>query len=473
MQARAHRAGWVMRARAILFGSLLGAVAGISNLYVSLRSGWSLPVMASAALVSARFFGPRDVAIATAVASAAGYMAGGGNAAALPAFVMNGGAPRLALVTAFWIAIALAGTWLAPLFRRSVEQPFPTASATATIARAGQSGGGALGIAAGAAAALAVLRAWLHVPATVLFPGSWRGRSLASLTFGIDTSVVLFGAGSLMQPRTAVSTLLGALVTYGFIAPAGDYRAMVAFMIWPSAAMLVGSSLTELALARPTWKGARTLEIPWMALVFLAIAIVLGRFAFGVSVAMIGVVPLAILVAFVAVRSMGETDIVPTKALAPFVQLICAAFGASPTMLIVAPNVTSSTALHAADTVGSIKVGRAVGGEAAVAARSAGVIVGAIAVALAWGVLVPDANVLPTIELPAPAVLVWRSVANALAGGSIDGDARRAASVAGAIGIVLAVCERTLPARAARSSGARSRPGRARPRRARPRSRRR
>jgi uncharacterized oligopeptide transporter (OPT) family protein len=439
-----------MRGRAILVGSGLGAVFAVSNLYVSLRSGWSLPVMTSAALVTARLLGPRDVAVVAAVASAAGYMAGGGNAAALPAFLMDGGTPRLALVAAFWVACALAGTWLAPLFRESAAQPFPTASATATIAANGQAGGRGLAIASAAAAALAGVRAWTRAPTTLFFPGSWRGRSLASLTFGIDTSVVLLGAGSLMQPRTALSTLLGAVITYGVIAPEGDYRAMVAFMIWPSAAMMVGASVTELVLARRVWQRARTFDVPWAALVLFAIAIVLGHIAFGASLAIVAVVPLAIVVAFVAVRSMGETDIVPTKALAPFVQLVCGAFGASATALIVAPNVTSAAALHAADAVGSIKVDRAVGSSHAIAARSAGVIVGAIAVVLAWIALVPDATALPTTELPAPAVLVWRSVAHALAGGSIDDAARRASWIAGALGIALAVLERTLPARFAR-----------------------
>jgi uncharacterized oligopeptide transporter (OPT) family protein len=462
-----------MKARALGIGVALGMLAAISNLYVSLRTGWSLPVMTTAALVGIALLRkkrePQEITTLTATASAAGYMAGGGNAAALPALMMLAGgrdrAPSLIAMTLAWIAIAIAGTLVAPLFRSKTIDgdqplPFPTATATATL-NEGSNAPRVLLCAAIASGALALIRRLARLPATIAFPPG------GPPTFGIDLSFVLIGAGALMTLRTAASTLGGAVVTYGFLVPKeSTYRDAVAIMVWPSAALLVTSALTSLALTsldvakmfrqrtaavvvgKREWSTALVVA---MAVVILIMTLLLHLQFWHVLVA----VPLAFALAFVAARAMGETDIVPTKALTPLAQLLFGVLpGASLTTTTLLPNMTSGIALHAADTLGSLKVAKMSNTpeRTTLIARVIGVVVGGVAVALAYSVVVRDASSLPNSELPVPAVLVWKSVA-AL---SIDGisalplTTRISMTTFALIGIIIAILERVLPPRFAR-----------------------
>src|SRR5829696_7880543 len=87
--------------RAIITGMLIGGVMCISNLYVVLKTGWSLGVTVTACIVAYAIWSAAKKLRLTnqeftilenntmgSVASAAGFMTGGGNMAALPALVM-------------------------------------------------------------------------------------------------------------------------------------------------------------------------------------------------------------------------------------------------------------------------------------------------------------------------------------------------------------------------------------------------
>lgn len=465
-------------ARVFAAGAALGALAALSNLYVSLKTGWTLPAMTTAAMVA--LAGPRrpgaarDAVAFAALVSAAGYMAGGGNAAALPALAMAGGGPSPGIpATAAWFAVVAAlGTVLAPLVGRRMVATlrFPTATATAAVLEglrgdvpSGERHGRALAGAAIAGGAWTAARALLKVPAILLAPGA-----AGAFGFGLDTSLLLVGAGGLMALRTALSALAGALLTYGVVAPAlvrgglvadGSYRSVVGFMVWPASALLVSSALTELALDLPrllrrdgSARAAGDRRLAAAALALGAIVVVLERALFGVPWALaILALPASLLVAYVAGRAMGETDAVPTKALAPLAQL---AFGLPHTGLAapaMAPNLTSAVALHAADTMSATKAAALLGTPArdVVRARLAGVLVGAVVVAVAFGVLVPDPRALPTAELPAPAILVWRSVLDVVARGAVPDAARRAMLAAALVGVALGAAPKLLPARVA------------------------
>lgn len=458
--------------KALIVGLAVGALAALSNLHVSLRTGWSLPVMTTAALVALGVARdrPKTAAALTALVSAAGYMAGGGNAAALPALIMLGGTePRALWVVGWWIVVAALGTLIAPLFRpKTIDLAFPTATATAALlALPGEATRKirALGLAALVGALVGTVRQVTRLPAAINAPGI-----LGRLTFGVDTSVVLVGAGALMAPRTALSSLAGAIATYGVLGPwllsrglvpEASYRAFVPFMVWPSAALLVAASITELALDLRTLARASAFEsLPRARLALLGVlslaAMAIAKIAFDVPlVATLASLPVAIVIAFVATRAMGETDVVPTKALAPLAQLgfaaLPAAAGGGLATVAIAPNLTSAAAIHAADTIGSLKVARAHGLSARVvlAARLAGCGVGAFAVYGGYRVLVPDARALPTAELPVPAVLVWKSVTEVLARGvgGLGAASRVAIVVAAVVGIALVVLERALPKR--------------------------
>lgn len=436
-------------------------------------------VVAGGAAATSRKVARSEVAVLAACASAAGCMAGGGNVAALPTLVLLGGSsPHPVLVIAWWCAVAMLGTLLAPLLvPRTVddpELPYPTARAAVAVVesvevREPTEAKGApvkrvLAWATGIGGLAAVLRAIGALPATFAAPGAIGGRSLASLTFGLDASFVLAAAGALMNLRTGLSTLAGGLVTYAVIAPEllakgeiaqASYRDIVAFMVWPAASLLVCAALLQLVLdtrrllrraALPPW---RQMLAPAIA---CAVAIVIARVAFGVSMLVsLFAFPTALAIAFVAARAMGETDVVPTKALAPLAQL---GFGAADTGMVATtmePNLTSAAALHAADTLGSIRVGRALGASdrAVLRARLVGCVLGAVVVFVAYRVVVPDPSVLPTPELPAPAILVWRGVSEVVVKGvaGLSAETRAAILAGGLVGMALTVLERVVPKR--------------------------
>ncbi len=276
--------------RAIVVGMAIGAVMCLSNLYVFFKTGWSMGVTITAAILAFAFFRMLEAAritktpltalennALTTVASGAGYMTGGGNMAAFGALLMTTTVRPDLLPMVFWFgAIAALGVFAAiPIKRQLINKEglvFPTGTATAETIRTihGTSGGSegtrqskALGYAALFAAALTWVRdakaAWMpfNVPASFPVPLSIAGRKAAEWTIALKTEVVLVGAGALMSFRTAWSMLLGGILTYAVLAPAlaangliktVSYKAIVGWTVWPGAAILVASGITTFAL---------------------------------------------------------------------------------------------------------------------------------------------------------------------------------------------------------------------------------
>jgi uncharacterized oligopeptide transporter (OPT) family protein len=277
--------------RAIAAGMLIGAVMCLSNLYVFFKTGWSMGVTITAAILAFAVFRMLAAVGAvrrpltalennalTTVASGAGYMTGGGNMAAFGALLMVTSVRPSLMPMIVWLAtIAALGVFVAiPIKRQLINKEglaFPTGTATAeTIrsihggtaqAREGTSQSRALGLAALLAALLSWVRdakaSWMpfNLPASVPVPLTIAGRPAAEWTLGLKTEVVLFGAGALMSFRTAWSLLLGGILTYAFLAPSlvaqglvpsVSYKAIVGWTVWPGAAILVASGLTSFAL---------------------------------------------------------------------------------------------------------------------------------------------------------------------------------------------------------------------------------
>ena len=140
--------------RATIAGMLLGGFMSLSNLYVALKTGWSIGVSLtagilafaiSAVLQKVRFtrvpFGMLENNAMQSVASAAGYMTGGGTVAAIPALMMITGQPMGGWQMFGWIsAIAMLGVVMAiPMKQQmiNVEQlRFPTGVAAAETLKA-------------------------------------------------------------------------------------------------------------------------------------------------------------------------------------------------------------------------------------------------------------------------------------------------------------------------------------------------
>ena len=113
--------------RAIVTGMLLGGLMALSNLYVVLKTGWSLGVTVTAAVLAfaiwsairavfprIAMFGPLENNAMQSVASAAGYMTGGGTVAAIGALLITTGIRIEPLWMIIWIgALAFLGVVVA------------------------------------------------------------------------------------------------------------------------------------------------------------------------------------------------------------------------------------------------------------------------------------------------------------------------------------------------------------------------
>lgn len=271
--------------RALIMGAALGGFMSLSNLYVGLKTGWSLGVAITASVLSFSIYKtlmtlfPRlfktEMSILEnncmqSTASSAGYSTGILAVSAVPAFLMLTGhqLPILSLIL-FMIVVASLGVFMAiPLKRQMInidQLKFPTGVAAAeTLKSLHETGSEAtikarsLAIAAAFGAALAWFRDAgkpFALPGHLDIPGSIRGFALSKWTISLEMSTVMIAAGAIMGWRVAWSLLLGAVINYAVLAPmmvdAGaidatkiGYRAIISWSTWGGAALMVTSGLT-------------------------------------------------------------------------------------------------------------------------------------------------------------------------------------------------------------------------------------
>ena len=502
--------------RAVITGMLLGGVMCLSNLYVFLKTGWSLGVPVTACIlafaiyrvlaamrITKREFSVLENNAMASVASAAGFMTGGGNMSAVPALLLLTGIRPDSLPLMAWFAvIAAMGVFVAiPLKRQLInidQLAFPTGTATAETLKSlhhhsKTSNKARYLIRAGAiGAVIAFLRdakmRWLpfNLPAHFGLPFKLGGIPAEKWTLAFDGSLILFGAGALMSFKTGWSMLLGAILNYGVLGPtmysrgaieSVVYKNIVQFTLWPAAALLVSSNMLSfafqwrsiarsfssvVAVFRKRKEGETDLladvECPtwWFPAGFIALApfaVFLMGWLFQVPLwAALVALPLTMVVGIVSSRVTGETDITPSKAMGPMTQLV---FGAMLPGNVVAnvmtANVTAGVGLHSADLLTDLKSGYLLGANPRkqLFAQLFGVVAGAAVVVPAYNVLVPSAEVLGSTQFPAPSVLVWAGVSRALSLGigGLHPAARTAIGIAFALGIAITLLERWAPAR--------------------------
>ena len=293
-----------LTARALVTGALLGAVTGVSNLYVGLRIGWSLGVVITASILgwavwrAAERVGlmrrPPTILEANAMAStasAAGYSTGTTLVSAMAALLLVTGEPLpLWQLMAWLLSVSALGLMVAVPLRRALvvseALPFPTGKAAAETLRslyAARSSAGTADAGAQQARALLVALAvgaglelstgvapilaerfgtplWLALPDAVPTPAMqrvlpWLGV-LAAHGFVLELSGLLLAAGVLVGWRVAWSLLLGALLCHGVLAPSLHevgaiaslaYRDVIAWSVWPGATLMVVASLVTFA----------------------------------------------------------------------------------------------------------------------------------------------------------------------------------------------------------------------------------
>lgn len=424
--------------RAVIAGMLIGMLMCLSNLYVVLKTGWSMGVTVTACIIAFAVFSllsklrlvkghfsPLENNATGSVASAAGYMTGGGNMAAIPAlFLLTGALPSTASLILWFGVIAALGVFAAiPIKRQLInieKLPFPTGIATAetiqslhaSTEREGTapppSGAGDkakyLGVAGLVGGLVAVFRDAkgsfmpFNIPDKIAIPGlGWAGFPALKWTIGIEGSLLLVGAGAIMGFRICASLLFGALFCYAFlcpwlvgegIVPTVEYKVMVTYTLWPAAAMMLAHGLTSFAfqwrsvvksfsgLGRAFSKKSAQGEVDEMDAVecpswwFPAGFIVFGPVVVALMMILFGIpwwaslmaLPLSVVMGVVAARVTGETDVTPTKALGPATQFIYgAALPGNLTANVMGANVTGGVGLHAADLLTDLKSGYLLG----------------------------------------------------------------------------------------------------------------
>ena len=442
-------------------------------------------------------------------ASAAASISSAGLVSAVPALTILDGYQFTWLSLTIWVFLCSSlGVFVAVLFSRQLihvdKLPFASGVATARTlqemyAEGKEATGRVWALITGAVAAAVwkLAGTWLALKPTGLgwlaFGSSESGAlkksavasvSAHNLGFAFDPSLLMVGAGAIIGLRSGVSMLFGAIISWGFIgtwllekgwAKAGDpaapwLKGIGEWLIWPGVSLLVASSMVSLVGIVPQFarafrrsgdaKDAEAFDphaVPtrWIAIGVGAVSIgvvVVGNVLFGMA-PWIGLVAVALtgILAIVALRVSGETNITPVGPMGKVTQLTFAVLDpGNVSTNLMAANVTGGSASQAGDMIHDLKTGALIGSSPKhqMLSQLAGVVSGAIIGSAIYLVLIPDPKaMLLTPEWAAPAVASWKSVAEVFRHGlsQLPPGATWAMLVAALIGIALALAEKHAP----------------------------
>lgn len=257
----------------------------------------------------------------------------------------------------------------------------------------------------------------------------------------------------------------------------GGFRNIVRWLMWPGVAMMVTAGLLSFFMQWRTviraFSGVAAMfgkkasaeasdvlsavDVPgsWFAggvVVVGVAAVILQVWFFGIHWWMGALaVFMSFFLAIVACRATGETDITPVGAMGKITQLMYG--GIAPgnmTANLMTANVTAGAATSSADLLQAWRCGYQVGASPRKQffAMLVGVVVGSLVSAPIYNILVPNAEVLGTDKLPAPAAQTWAGVALLLSNGlqALPVSARWGLLWGGLLGIAITLCERLWPA---------------------------
>lgn len=434
-------------------------------------------------------------------ASAAASISSAGLVAPIPAWTMITGEelPYMALVV--WVlAVSLIGVLVGIAVRRQLIEvdklPFPGGLATGqTLKEMYASGAEAavrvrLLLAGMGAGAISKIVASVFKLKPIGFPFALPGKSAAvssysglNLTFAFDPGLLMIAIGAIIGPRAALSMLFGGAIAWGLLLPyaldmgwaePGDpskpwFSEGVRWLLWPGVSMMVAASLTSFAFS---WKSVAASfrrkkagssnapderDVPrkayMVALGFAAVlAIVVQWYLFDIQVWLATVaVALSFVMAIVAGRVSGETGVTPVGAMGKVTQLTFGVLDPSNVSSnLMAANVTGGSASQCGDLLHDMKTGAMVGAwpKHQAVSQAVGVVAGSLIGSACYLILIPDpANMLMTEEWAAPAVAVWKSVAELFAMGldAMPPGTMPAMIIAGVLGVLGAIAERLLP----------------------------
>lgn len=274
--------------RAVIMGGILGSLMSISNLYTTLKIGWSFGVAITACVLSfviwktIRTLVPKlsqmtilETNCMQCTASAAGYSTGSTIGTAFAALLLiNGVHIGWEIVLPWTLVSAGLGVFLAvPMKRQMINReklPFPDGiAAAATLKSLYSESKEAVSQAYALVAALGLgllvgflksdfCESLAKFKLTDLFPFQFKLGSLDMTKmpgFGFDPSVLLIGAGMIVGLRVSLSMLVSAMVLYLWIGPwmisigeITDPSNLLKWSLWPGTAIMVASGLTSFAL---------------------------------------------------------------------------------------------------------------------------------------------------------------------------------------------------------------------------------
>lgn len=287
--------------RSALTGMILGGVLSLTNLYVGIKTGWTLGIGITSVILAFAFFkvisklnfGKELTLLENnamqSIATSAGYMTAP-LISSMAAYMLATNQVVPMFHTMVWIALlSLLGVLFAfPLKKRVIndeQMPFPEGRAAGIVMDSLHSDSGAEGLfkakilaaGGGLSAFIEVIRNQAVMEAVRLkfaaIPEYWddllyksgviptiMGTPLKDLTIRFDSSIVMMATGGLMGTKVASSMLIGAIVNYVFLAPimiskgviaAPTFKAITMWSLWGGVAMLTTASLFSF-FSKPT-----------------------------------------------------------------------------------------------------------------------------------------------------------------------------------------------------------------------------
>ena len=278
--------------RSAATGMALGGVLCLTNLYVGIRTGWTLGVGITSVILSfAMFKALSKLKIGTemtvlennamqSIATSAGYMTAPLVSSMAAYMAVTGRMIPWQQMMIWLIVLGVLGVLFAfPLKKRFINDeqlPFPEGWAAGVVmdnlhAGEGEEGMFKAKLLGGGAAVSAAIETMgnekvmgamrlgrLSLPehwddfAYKWFTPSLLGTPLKDLTIQFDTSIVMVAAGGLMGMKTAVSLMLGAVINYMVLAPymirqgvihGTGFKNITMWALWGGVAVMTTSSI--------------------------------------------------------------------------------------------------------------------------------------------------------------------------------------------------------------------------------------
>jgi uncharacterized oligopeptide transporter (OPT) family protein len=279
--------------RSAITGMLIGGVLSLTNLYVGIKTGWTLGVGITSVIVSFAAFKlvsrlnlGKEMSILEnnamqSIATSAGYMTMP-LVSVFPAYMLiTGTVIPMERAMVWMILLSILGVLYAfPLKKRFINEeqmPFPEGYASGVVLQNLHSDEGGkdgvfkakiLGAGAGLSALMETIRNHSVMTSLKLkflaIPEYWdeilyrfftpaiQGIPLKDLTVRLDTSIVMMGTGGIMGVRVGASMVAGALINYCVLAPnliregiipQANFKSITMWGLWFGAMMMTTSSL--------------------------------------------------------------------------------------------------------------------------------------------------------------------------------------------------------------------------------------